>query len=162
MTEISDQELDNGLRLLEVNENDVLSYLGIQAQRLELAEKRLQSQKPIPDWSDDDAINKVLSPQRAPKDELASYAKRGIEFSEKILEVVGKQIREVLCDGKKVRKEVSGLEGDAKTLIKGIASAIFVAVIGGLPTLLAKAAASIATTLAVLLLKRRLDVFCAV
>jgi hypothetical protein len=160
--EISEQELERGLELLNADEADVLSYLGIQAQRLELAEKRLQNQRPVPEWSDEDAFKKVLSPQRAAGDELALYAQRGLAFAERLLQMMGEKVRALLCSGGQVRREVAGLEGDAKAFVKSVASAIFVALLGGLPTLLAKAAASIATTMAVLLMKRRLEAFCAV
>jgi hypothetical protein len=159
--DIPESEIERGLRLLERADEDVLSYLGIQAERLELAEKRAVDGKPVPAWSNDDAIKKVMSPQRASMDELSEYANRGLAYAQKLLALIGEQLRGVVCKGTAVREELDALSDDAKELLRAVATAIAVALLGFLPTLLATAAASVATTMAILLLKKRLELFCA-
>jgi hypothetical protein len=160
--EIPDSQLDAGLRLLNASDEDVLGYLGIQAERLELAEKRTAQGQAVPPWSDSEALAKVLSPQRAPREEITRYAQKGLAYAQQLLSSLADQLRSLLCDGTAVRKELKAFEGDTKELLKGVAMAVGAALIAHLPTLLAKAALSIATTIAVLLLKKRLETFCAV
>src|SRR6478736_750631 len=159
--EIPEAELDNALQLYEGNDEDALSYLGIQAERLELAEKRASRGETVPEWSSEDAIKKVLGPQRDGGEELARYARQGLEYADRLLARVDEQVRGALCDGTAVRKELKKFEGDTKAMIRAVASGIAAAILAGIPTLLAKAVVSVATTLAIVLLKKRLAVFCA-
>jgi hypothetical protein len=161
-SEVTEADVDAGLRLLAADDSRVLSYLGIQAERLELAEQRAAANKPVPAWSVEDAMAKALDPQRAGPEELARYAEKGLVFAKKAMVALGDQLRGVLCDGKALRKELSELRADTRTLLHGIVTALVGALLSWLPGLLAKAAISIATTIAVLLLKKNLETFCAV
>lgn len=159
---VTEEDVEAGLRLLAADDARVLGYLGIQAERLELAEQRVAANKPVPAWSTEDAMAKALDPQRAGPEEVARYAQKGLAFAKKVMVALGDQLRGVLCDGKSLRKELSDLRADTKTLLQGVVTALVGALLSWLPSLLAKAAISIGTTIAVLLLKRNLESFCAV
>jgi hypothetical protein len=159
--EPSDKEIEAALHLLEAPEQDVFSVLGIQAERIEIAERRLADGRPVPNWVSEESFERVLSPQRAPAGELAGYAMRGLSFAKQLMARIEPELRSVVCDGNKVRHELEEVGKDAKETIMYIASAIIGALIASLPAALAAAAASIAAIIAVILLKRRLNTFCA-
>lgn len=154
--------VESGARLLNREDDDAYSFLGIQSERLEIAQSRQRRGMTVPTWSDADAIAKVLSDQRAPRDELKRYAAKGRAFAESIIEKISQQLRSVLCEGSTVRPQVQELESDTKTLIRYLAAAIIGALSASLPGAVLTAAAAIATTLAVILIKNNLQRFCQV
>jgi hypothetical protein len=154
-------EIEAAARLMNASEQDAFSVLGIQAERLELAETRISSGRPVPQWDSLESFDRVLSPQRAPADELARYATLGLDYARKIMDKVAPELRKVLCDGSKVRSEFTDAEKDVTGAIKYIASVVLGVLVAGLPSALAAGAAAIAATVAVILLKRKLGNFCA-
>jgi hypothetical protein len=149
------------VRLIDAPEHDAFAVLGIQAERLELNEKRLAVGRPVPSWNSMETFDRVLSPQRAPADELARYARRGVDYAKRLLDRIAPALHQALCDGAKVRPEVEKEQEDVKGAIKYVASVALGAVIASIPAALAVAAAGIAATIAVILLKRKLTTFCA-
>ena len=73
------------LTLLQRPEEDAYSVLGIQAEQLELAEQRLIAGRRVPVWTGHEGFERVLSPQRAPREELARYATRGLAFARHLM-----------------------------------------------------------------------------
>ena len=158
----AENEIDFGIRLLEAKEEDAFSFLGIQAERLEIAQARTAQGRSLPAWSNDDAVTKVLSGQRASKEDLLRYFNTGVEFARGLITKLEVQLRGVLCEGKVVRKEILGLQDNAKEVIRYVASLVAGVLLTTLPGAVALAVTSIATTLAVILIKRNLTQFCAV
>ena len=117
---------------------------------------------PLPAWSNDDAVTKVLSGQRASKEDLLRYFDRGMEFARNLIGTLEVQLRGVLCEGTVVRKEILGLQDNTKEVIRYVASLVVGVLLTTLPGAVALAVTSIATTLAVILIKRNLTQFCAV
>ena len=157
----TDNDIELGVRLLEANDEDALSFLGIQAEKLEIAKLRQEQGRALPAWSNDDAVEKVLSAQRASPQELVRYAEKGLEFARFVLDKTEQQLRGALCNGGVVRTEIEALSANTKEILKYVASAIIAIVLANLPAAVALAASGIATTLAVILIKRGLTGFCA-
>jgi hypothetical protein len=155
-------DLSVGLRLLEVGEEDALSFLGVQAERLEIARQREAAGRSVPAWSTDDAVQKVLSGQRASREDLMRYASKGLAFARDLLARIEPELRSVLCDGTALRPEIASLEKDAREIVKYVASSMVGMLLASLPGALAVAVASIATTLAVIVIKNGVTGFCAV
>ena len=158
----TDDDIDLGVRLLEAKDEDALSFLGIQAEKLEIATLREEQGRAVPEWSNVDAVEKVLSGQRASPQELLRYAQKGVDFARMLLDKAEDQLRGVLCEGKAVNPEITALSNNAKEILKYVSSAIIGVVLANVPAAVALAAAGIATTLAVILIKRGLAGFCAV
>lgn len=158
----SDDLVDTATQLLASEEADAFSYLGIQAERFELAETRAAKGRPVPEWEDTDALNKVLSDQRAPWDELIEYAAKGRAFALSLLGRVEDDLRARLCKDGEVAPGVRADEKDHASLIKDVATIVGVLLATSLPGAIVKALASIAATLAVILLRRGLNRFCEV
>src|SRR5687768_15236532 len=104
--EPTDNDINVGVRLLQANDEDALSFLGIQAEKLEVAKLREEQGRALPAWSNDDAVEKVLSGQRASPQELMLYAEKGVEFARLLLDKAEQQLRGSLCNGKVVRPEI--------------------------------------------------------
>lgn len=155
-----DTTLATGIQLLGREEADAYSFLGIQAERMEIAEDRIKRGRPVPEWSDADAYRKVLSDQRATIDDLKEYAAKGRAFVGEHLRKLEPELRELLCQGPQVRPEILELEADTKSLLKYMASTIIGVVVVNLPAGLIGAAASIATVLAVIIIKNKTEKFC--
>jgi hypothetical protein len=160
--EPTQQEIDFGLRLLEGDEENAFSFLGIQAERLEIAQARSEQGRAVPDWSNDDAVAKVLSAQRASKEDLLRYFHKGVQFTRNIMVKIEAQLRGILCEGRAVRKEISELKDGSKEVIRYVASLVAGVLLTSLPGAVTIAVTSIATTIAVILIKRNLTQFCAV
>jgi hypothetical protein len=158
----SEHEIDLGIRLLNENEEDAFTFLGIQAERLDIAETRSAGGRAVPAWSNDDAVAKVLSPQRASKEDLLRYFNKGVEFARGLITRLESQLRGLLCEGKTVRKEIAGLKDNTKEVIRYVASLVGGVLLTTLPGAVSMAVTSIATTIAVILIKRNLTQFCAV
>jgi hypothetical protein len=156
----SHEILETSARLLDRDLSDVYGFLGIQAERLEIARSRLEEGRAIPEWSDADAFAKVLSDQRASLEDLKKYVTKGKAFVEHILKQVEPNLRELLCKGHKVRPEIEGLESDAKELLKYVSSGMVGLIAANLPAGVAGAAASIAAILAVVVIKNKIASFC--
>jgi hypothetical protein len=156
----TDQEIDLGVRLLEAGDDAAFSFLGIQAERLEIDQKRSAKGQSLPPWSNDDAVAKVLEGQRASKEELLRYLNKGMAFARILIDQLEGQLRGILCDGTAVRKEITDLQGDAKEVIKYVVPLVIGALLPTLPITIA--VTSIATTIAVILIKRNLTKFCAI
>ena len=156
----TDETLETGLKLLDKDLPDVYSFVGVQAERLEIAENRLEHGRRVPEWSDADAYTKVLSDQRAPIDDLRKYQEKGRAFINGYLKKLEPELRELLCKDYEVRKEVKDLESDSKTMLNFIAAGLVGGIAVNLPVAVAGAAASIATTLAVVVLKNKIEKFC--
>lgn len=157
----SDHDINVGVRLLEADEKDAYSFLGIQAEKLEIAKLRGAQGRMLPSWSNDDAVEKVLSGQRASPEELKRYAQKGFDFALSLLDQTEQQIRATLCEGKAIRPEIVAMSDNAKEILKYVSSAIVGVVLASVPAAVALAATGIATTLAVILIKRGLSGFCA-
>jgi hypothetical protein len=153
--------LEKGEALYAKDLADAFSVLGVQSERIEIDARRVEEGRPIPSWSDADAFDRVLSPQRASLSELSDYAKRGFAFAQKLIEKLGVDLRLTLCKDSKVRSEILELESDTKAIIKYMASAVVGLVAVNLPAAVAGAAAAIATTLAIIIIKSNLQTFCA-
>ena len=160
-SEPDETAIEAALRLMDAPEQDAFSVLGIQAERLELAEQRLAVGRPVPRWTIEESFERVLSPQRAPPEELARYASRGVAFAKRLIERIGPELRRLLCDGSKVRPEFDEAGKDLKDAVKYISSVAIGVLIASLPAALSAAIAGIAATIAVILLKRKLSTFCA-
>jgi hypothetical protein len=158
----TEDDINLGIRLLEAKDDDALSFLGIQAEKLEIAKLREEQGRVVPAWSNVDAVDKVLSAQRASPQELIRYAQKGVDFARILLEKAEQQLRGVLCAGSAIKPEIAALSDNAKEILKYVASAIVGVVLANLPAAVAIAATGIATTLAVILIKRGLTGFCAV
>jgi hypothetical protein len=158
----TDDDIILGVRLLEAKDEDALSCLGFQAEKLEIAQLREEQGRAVPEWSNVDAVEKVLSGQRASPQELIRYAQKGVDFARILLDKTEQQLRGVLCAGNNVNPEIEALSDNAKEILKYVSSAIVGVVLASLPAAVALAAAGIATTLAVILIKRGLRGFCAV
>jgi hypothetical protein len=158
--EPTDKEVEAALRLLEGPEQDVFTVLGIQAEQIEINERRLANRRPVPNWRSDESFERVLSLRRDHQ-ELAQYATRGLGFARQLMARIEPELRSVVCDGNKIRRELEEAGKDAKEVIKYIASAIVGALIASLPAVLPAAASSVAVMIAVILLKRKLNTFCA-
>jgi hypothetical protein len=152
--------LETSELLLDRDISDVYGFLGIQAERLEIARSRLDGGRAIPEWSDADAFAKVLSDQRASLEDLKKYVAKGKTFVEKLLKQVEPNLRELLCKGRKVRPELEGLESDTKELLKYVSTGMVGLIAANLPAGIAGAAASIATVLAVVVIKNKITTFC--
>lgn len=152
--------IDMGVALYEADEDEALSVLGIQAEAVEINARRAAESRPVPAWSNEAAFDRVLSPQRAPTDELARYAVRGGAFAQDLLERLGGELRDLLCIEGKVREEILALEGETKDLIKYVAGAATGLIAAYFPVAVAAAIGAIAITLAVIILKRNLHRFC--
>jgi hypothetical protein len=161
-TQLTDHEIDLGVRLLQASEEDTFSFLGIQAERLEISQTRTAQGRSVPAWSNDDAEAKVLSGQRASKEELHRYFNKGAEFARNLITKLEAQLRGVLCDGTAVRPEILGLQDDTKKVIQYVGSLMVGVLLTSLPGAVAAAVTSIAATLAVVLIKRNINEFCTV
>ena len=162
VTQPADSEIELGVRLLEATDEDAFSFLGIQAERLDADQLRGAKGRPVPEWSNADAVEKVLSGQRASKEELARYFNKGVEFAKTIIAKIEVQLRGVLCEGAAVRKEIAGLQDNTKEVIRYVASLVVGVLLTSLPGAVTLAITSIATTLAVILIKKNLTQFCAI
>lgn len=147
--------------LLSLPETDVLAYLGMQSERLDIAKARAVEGRAVPAWSDRDALAKLVSEQRAPADELMRYVARGTDYSQALLARIQAGLRGLLCEAKALRPDIVKLESDVRELLKYMIAGIAGLVAANLPAALATAATSIATGIAILLIKRRLTTFCA-
>ncbi len=156
----TDEMLDAGEQLLDRDLSDAYSFLGIQAERLEIAQYRLDRGRTVPEWSDADAYAKVLSDQRAPLDDLKRYVAKGRSFVEQNLKNVEPNLKELLCRDCKVRPEIEDLESDAKELLKYVSTGMVGLIAANLPVAVVGAAASIATVLAVIVIKNKIEIFC--
>jgi hypothetical protein len=156
----TDETLETGVQLLDRDLSDVYSFLGIQAERLEIAQNRLERGWAVPEWSDTDAFAKVLSEQRATPGELKQYAAKGKAFVEQHLKRLEPELRELLCKDCEVRPEIEELESDAKTLLNHVSTVMIGVIVANLPAGVAGAAASIATVLAVIVIKNKIEKFC--
>jgi hypothetical protein len=160
--EPTEANLNIGVQLLHRDLVDAYSFLGIQSERLEIAEKRIASGRPVPVWSDADASAKILSEQRAPLESLIQYTQRGLGFAQQLLAKIELQIREVLCNGNEIRPEIKEKEADAKQIIGYLATAFVGAIAVNIPVGVTGAAvASIATVIAVIVVKNQITRFCA-
>lgn len=146
--------------LLSLPEDDVLAYLGMQSERLDIATARAAEGRAVPAWSDHGALAKLVSEQRAPADELMRYVARGSDYSQALLARIRTGVRDLLCDAKALRPDIVKLETDVRELLKYMIAGIAGLVAANLPAALAAAATSIATGIAILLIKRRLTTFC--
>jgi hypothetical protein len=155
-----ESEVDFGVQLFHKEDEDVFSFLGIQAEKLEIAQHRQESGRPLPQWSNDDAIAKVLGDQRASREELARYARKGFDFAGKLLVGLEQQLKGILCTGSAVRKEIEALSDNAREIIKYVASSIVGLLAASVPMAIAAAITGIATTIAVILIKNNLKRFC--
>jgi hypothetical protein len=152
--------LQKGEALYSAEFNDALSVLGVQSEILEIDLRRNEEGRPIPAWSDDEAFDRVISPQRASSDELAEYASRGIAFAQDMIQKLGEELRDALCLDGKVRDEILELGDDIKSAIKYIAGVVTGMLVAIIPAVVAAAIAAIATTLAVIILKNNLQKYC--
>jgi hypothetical protein len=157
----TESNLDIGMQLLDRDLVDAYSFLGIQSERLEIDGKRIASGRPVPAWSDADASTKILSEQRAPLESLTQYTQRGLDFAQMVLAKSESQIREVLCNGNEIRPEIKEKEADARQIIGYLATAFLGAVAVNIPVGVTGAAASIATVIAVIVVKNQITKFCA-
>src|SRR5687768_11217754 len=98
--------VDLGGMLMACDVGDAYSFLGVQAERLEIAQSREARNMIVPAWSDQDAYNKVMSGQRASLTDIKRYAERGAKFATDTLKKVEPQVREVLCKDGKIRPEI--------------------------------------------------------
>jgi hypothetical protein len=155
-------DLEVGVRLLEASDRDTLSFLGLQAERLEMAQQRAAAGRSVPPWSTSDAVQTVLTEQRASPEDLLRYAGKGLDFARDLLGKIETELRRTLCAGSAVRPEVSSLESNGKELVKYVASSIVGYLLINLPGAIALAVTSIATTLAVLVIKNGMTRFCTV
>jgi hypothetical protein len=159
--EPSEATIEATLTLLDHPEQDAFSVLGIQAERLQLAEQRIAAGRRVPVWTDREGLDRVLSAQRAPAEELARYAERGLAFARELMMRAGPELRAILCDGTRVRGEFDEAAKDLKEVIKYLAVAITGVLISSIPAALATASGGIAAVIAIILLKRKLTTFCA-
>ena len=159
---LKNSEVDFGVSLLQANDEAAFSFLGIQAEKLEIVRRRQEQGRALPVWSDDDAIDKVLSDQRATREELSRYTEKGIEFARSLIGKVEQELRGVLCNGNMIRKEIESLSDNTKEIVKYVSSLIVGVLLASAPSAVAIAVTSIATTLAVIMIKRSLTQFCAV
>lgn len=156
----TDEILDTGAHLLDKDVSDAYGFLGIQAERLEIAQSRIERGRAVPEWSDTDAYAKVLSDQRASLNELKQYVAKGKAFVEQNLKKVEPNLMELLCKDFKVRPEIEDLESDSKELLKYVSTGMVGLIAANLPVGVVGSAASIATILAVILIKSRIENFC--
>jgi hypothetical protein len=147
--------------LIDLPEPDVLALLGMQEERLNLARQRAEQGRAVPPWDDRDALARLTQAQRAPGDDIGRYLARGRDAAQGWLDDLQDGLRLSLCIEGAVKPELMSLEGDARELLKTVSPAVVALVAANLPAGVAAAAASIGTTLALLLIKRRLVAFCA-
>lgn len=160
LSQLTGDIIDAGTRLLERDITDAYSFLGIQAERLEIAEIRLDRGRPVPPWTDEDALAKVLSDQRASLADLRHYASKGKALAMKVLNKVETELKQALCHGGKTRLELKELESDVKTLLNHVSTLMVGVLIANLPAGLVGATASIAATLSVIVIKTGIKAFC--
>jgi len=134
--------------------------LGIQIERLEIAQSRLECGRAVPEWSDSDAYAKVLSDQRSPLDDLKRYVAKGEIFFKNNFKNLELSLKELLCENGKVSPKIKNFESDAKELLKYVSSGVIGLIAANLPAAVAGAAASIATVLAVIIIKKNIEIFC--
>ena len=158
--QLADDILDTCTHLLEKDITDAYSFLGIQAERLEIAEFRLGHGRAVPQWTDEDASAKVLSDQRASLEDLRQYASKGEAFAIKFFNKVEAELRQVLCHGGKTRSEIKELESDVRTLLNHVSMLTLGLLIPNLPAALVGSAAHIAATLSVIIIKTGIEAFC--
>jgi hypothetical protein len=158
--EPSEANLNVGLHLLEAAEDDVFEFLGIQAERLEIAQRRIERGQPVPSWTDEDVLEKVLSGQRTSRPNLKRYSHKGRLFAEKVLRESQGLITSALCHEGKIRPELKDLESDARNLLNHVSMVLVGLIITTLSDAVPEAVASIATTLAVILVRRRIERLC--
>jgi hypothetical protein len=152
--------LNAGVQLLDRDLSDAYSFLGIQAERLEIAQSRLECGRAVPEWSDSDAYAKVLSDQRSSLDDLKRYVAKGEIFFKNNFKDVEPILKELLCKDGKVSPKIENLESDVKELLKYVSSGVVGMIAANLPAAIAGAGASIATVLAVIIIKNKIDKFC--
>jgi hypothetical protein len=99
-------EVDLSGVLMSRDLEDAYSFLGVQAERLEIAQSREARNLAVPAWSDQDAFDKVLSDKRGPLDDIKLYAERGAKFATDTLKKIEPQVREILCKDEKIRVAV--------------------------------------------------------
>src|SRR6185436_14889848 len=131
----ADEQLE---ALLASDESDVLSYLGVQAEFVEISEKR--GKERTPPWPEEEAFQKIYGTQRAPAAERDKYKEKGKSFVDRFLDSMRAQLRGALCDGGKPQKEVAALKTDFKQFVKHVAVAISTLLLQFLPSWLAVAA----------------------
>lgn len=146
--------------LLSRDLEDAYSFLGVQAERLEIAQYREARNLAVPAWSDQDAFDKVVSGQRASLADIKRYAEQGAKFATDMLKKIEPQVREALCKDGKIRPEISGLEGDVKSLIGVLSGSIAGSLVLVIPPVAAGAVTSIATVLAIIIIKNQIEKFC--
>jgi hypothetical protein len=151
---------DFGDALLDHDVQDAYSFLGIQVERLEIAESRQERNLPVPEWTDQDAYEKVLSGQRASLADIKRYASRGLQFATETLKKIEPQVRDVTCQDGQIHPEIARLEGDVKTLLGVLSGSIASALVVVIPPVAAGAATSIATVLAIIIIKNQVKKFC--
>ena len=156
----SSQLVEHGATLYAAELDETLSVLGIQAEALEINLDRNASGRPVSEWSDNTAFDRVLSSQRAPSSELARYARRGADFAQELLDQLGQDLRHALCVGNQVRKELLAFEDNIKEGMKYMVGILAGMLTSHLPAAVAAAAVAIATTVAVIVLKNNLHKFC--
>ena len=152
--------VEHGAALYDAPISDALAVLGIQAEAVEINLRRSKEGRAIPGWSDDTAFDRVLLPQRASASELADYTRRGLAFAHDLIEKLRDGLIQVLCRNGEVRSEILAFEGDTKEAIKYTAGVVTGLVAAYFPAVVATAAVAIATTLAVIFLKKNLHKFC--
>jgi len=149
-----------GEQLLDRDLSQAYGFLGIQAERLEIAEGRLARGRPVPEWSDADVYKKVLTDDRATLDDLKRYVTKGKDFVDRTVKQLEPKLRALLCQDYEIRPEIQELESDAKTLLGHLAAGMVGVIAVNLPAGVAGAAASIATVLAVIVIRNGLGSFC--
>lgn len=154
------EPVDLGSLLIARDVEDVYSFLGVQAERIEIAQSREARSLVVPDWSDQDAYNKVMSGQRASLDDIKRYAERGAKFATDTLKKVEPQVRGVLCEDGKIRPEIDKMEDDVKILIGFLSGSIAGSLVAVIPPAAAGAVTSIATVLAIIIIKNQIEKFC--
>src|ERR1700757_1539913 len=101
--------LAQGEALYAADSAAALGVLGVQSETLEIYEHRKRDGRPLPAWSELDAFTRIRDTPRGSAD-LAAYARRGLDFAQKLLDKIGTQLKEALCSEGKVRKEILELE----------------------------------------------------
>ena len=96
--------------------------MGIQIERLEIAQSRLECGRAVPEWSDSDAYAKVLSDQRSPLDDLKRYVVKGEIFFKNNFKNLEPSLKELLVENGKVSPKIKNFESDAKELLKYVSS----------------------------------------
>lgn len=140
-------------RLIGVDEDDVYCFLGIQAERLMLAQTRAAQRRPVPEWTDEEALAKVLSRQRASSAALRRYVAQGRAFADGVFGKHEARLGQVLHDGGALRPEILQLAGDPKALASHLTPQLVDVLRQALPEGHPAALTSLAAALALVLLR---------